>query len=306
MSQSNIYLGTTNIEEMKFGNKAVEFVYLGDVQVFAQGEFVGVKMSPSSVDFYLTETIKTIRVKSSEEWTLSTDANWLTFSQTSGDSGVSVVTVTSTSGDSALTAVICATTANYSASTTVTYTPIDTNIYDWCKLNATTANTGYRITDIDDEIEYVFAFNNGGQGAWGVFLSDLLTGDAFDANVHLSKTIKATKMRVSDYGMNNSSIDISTDVVYTYIGNKNGATLNGTAITLNGTAELKNQGTITINGQSEGWGAVYLEFRRLVIRNSGVEKLHIVPYMNNGTACLKDLVSGNIINATIASIGNDD
>ena len=113
-------------------------------------------------------------------------------------------------------------------------------------------------------------------------------------------------MRVSDYGMNNSSIDISTSVVYTYIGNKNGATLNGTAITLNGTAELKNQGTITINGQSEGWGSVYLEFRRLIIRNNGVEKLHIVPYMNNGTACLKDLVSGNIINATIASIGNDN
>jgi len=125
--QSNIYLGNTNIEVFKLGGKAVESIYLGDVQVYAQGEFQGLKTIPKTVGLNIIYQSKDIKVKSSEPWTLSIDpsAAWLSASTVSGDSGVTVVTLTvdtgATSGQSAVTTVISATSANYSAATTVEY-----------------------------------------------------------------------------------------------------------------------------------------------------------------------------------------
>lgn len=123
-----VYLGGNDVTELYLGGNAVSEAYLGDVLVFSSGPFVGLKMSPKTMKF-MDKAISTgdtfeLSVKSSENWTLTTDADWFTLSPTTGlgTSEKTIITLTVTSKPSAETTnTITCTSANYSASTSTLY-----------------------------------------------------------------------------------------------------------------------------------------------------------------------------------------
>lgn len=123
-----MYLGGDEISEFYLGGDVINEMYLGDTLVYSSGPFQGLKLVPSllTLKSALIETGSTakISVKSSENWTLSTDADWFTISPSTGTGTgeKEEVTITVTSIPSAeTTSVISCTTANYSASTEVYY-----------------------------------------------------------------------------------------------------------------------------------------------------------------------------------------
>ena len=123
-----VYLGANEVGEIYLGENAISEAYLGDVQVFSSGPFQGLKMSPKDLKFMnvRTSTGDTVSlfIKSSENWTLSTDADWFTLSPSTGlgNSQKTEVTLTVTSIPTAETTnTISCTTANYSASTSVLF-----------------------------------------------------------------------------------------------------------------------------------------------------------------------------------------
>ena len=122
--QSNIYLGDTNIEVLKLGDKAVESIFLGYVQVYSQGAFQGIKMTKTASLNKDSGSTTTIKVKSSEAWTLSIDTavTWLSASVMTGDTGETVVTLEALEDNTASTrsTVVSATSANFSATCVVT------------------------------------------------------------------------------------------------------------------------------------------------------------------------------------------
>lgn len=121
-------LGNDEILECYIGSDAISEAYLGEDLVFSSGPFVGMKMSPKTMKF-MDKAINTgdtfnLSVKSSEDWTLTTDADWFTLSPTTGlgTGNKEVVTLTVVSIPSAETAnTITCTSANYSASTSTLF-----------------------------------------------------------------------------------------------------------------------------------------------------------------------------------------
>lgn len=121
-------LGNDEIFECYIGSDAVSEAYLGEDLVFSTGPFVGLKMFPKTMKF-MDKAINTgdtfnLSVKSSEDWTLTTDADWFTLSPTTGlgTGEKTIITLTVTSKPSAETInTITCTSANYSASTSTLY-----------------------------------------------------------------------------------------------------------------------------------------------------------------------------------------
>lgn len=117
-------LGNDEIFECYIGSEAISEAYLGEDLVFSSGPFVGLKMSPKTMKF-MDKAINTgdtfnLSIKSSEDWTLTTDADWFTLSPTTGlgTGEKTIITLTVTSKPSAETTnTITCTSANYSAST---------------------------------------------------------------------------------------------------------------------------------------------------------------------------------------------
>lgn len=93
---TNLFLGEEGITDLHIGDALVSSIYLGNQQVFSDGPFEGLIVSPKKLLFGMSVSQKTLKIKSSEPWTISTDADWLSFSQMSGDSGETTITVTST------------------------------------------------------------------------------------------------------------------------------------------------------------------------------------------------------------------
>lgn len=123
-----LYLGGDEITEIYLGEDSISEAYLGDVLVFSTGPFVGLRLSPKDMVFK-NRSINTgdtfnLSVKSSEDWSLTTDADWFTLSPTTGlgTSEKTIITLTVTSKPSAETTnTITCTSANYSASTSTLF-----------------------------------------------------------------------------------------------------------------------------------------------------------------------------------------
>jgi len=121
-----MYLGEDEILECYLGTDAIAEAYLGEELVFSTGPFVGLKFKPDSIILRRAETGDTgsLWVKSSEDWTLSTNASWFTISPTSGlgtgEKAVITVTVTDVPTGDTSDSISCIT-QNYSASTVVNY-----------------------------------------------------------------------------------------------------------------------------------------------------------------------------------------
>ena len=115
-----VYLGGNEVSEAYLGGSAVSKAYLGDVLVYSSGPFVGLKAIPSSFTFHSESLVKTLKVKASESWTMTTPA-WITASTLSGDAGETIVTLTATAQSADTTGTISITSANYNASAAVNY-----------------------------------------------------------------------------------------------------------------------------------------------------------------------------------------
>lgn len=120
VSGQPFYLGYNEVTEVYLGDNAINEAYLGDILVFSTGPFVGLKVTPKTVNFAAATLSATIRIKSSEAWSMTLPA-WISASQTTGDTGTTSVTLTATpqTGDTADT--ITVSTANFSASATANY-----------------------------------------------------------------------------------------------------------------------------------------------------------------------------------------
>ena len=119
---SDMYLGSINMESAYLGEIQVDSIYLGENLVYSSGPFQGLKVRPSTISVPLTGGTFDLKIKSSEDWTLSMDSNYLSADAYIGTTGESIVTITAqgNTGDTNIVTTITALTANYSAETEVT------------------------------------------------------------------------------------------------------------------------------------------------------------------------------------------
>lgn len=143
-----IDLGADEVETFYIGNEQVEVIYMGEEVVYQAGEFIGLKMKSDVAIQMGSGSTYDLKIKSSEPWTLSVDTavTWLEFSQLTGGTGETIVTITATednqTGDNRATT-ITATTANYSATCVITQSAV---IYvDYIHETTLTANTKHFI-----------------------------------------------------------------------------------------------------------------------------------------------------------------
>jgi len=113
-----MYLGTIDLSDVKFGSHDVSKIMMGTVEVYGAGAFSGLKVRPSTVTLMNTDS-EVITIKASEPWTITNIPAWLTVSKTSGTAGTFKVTLTATQGTSPRTQDLSVTTANYSQTLTV-------------------------------------------------------------------------------------------------------------------------------------------------------------------------------------------
>lgn len=143
-----IDLGADEVETFYIGNEQVEVIYMGEEVVYQAGEFIGLKMKSNANVGTKSGSTYDLKIKSSEPWTLSVDTavTWLNFSQLTGDTGETIVTITATednqTGDNRATT-ITATTANYSATCEVTQ--IAVILVDYIHETTLTADTKHFI-----------------------------------------------------------------------------------------------------------------------------------------------------------------
>lgn len=121
---NNLFIGAENAESFFIGSQECELIYLGNEIVYQKGDFEGIQMKNAVVLGMDSGSTYDLKIKSSEPWTLSVDTavTWLEFSQLTGDSGQTIVTIecneeNQTGSDRSTT--ITATTANYTATCVV-------------------------------------------------------------------------------------------------------------------------------------------------------------------------------------------
>lgn len=124
MAAVPIYLGAEEVQGVCLGADEVLEAYLGEDLVYQAGPFVGLKVKPRTVSFFPSTLTSSIKVTSSESWTMTVPA-WITASVLTGDTGETVVTLTATAQVAATADTITITSANYSASATAEYKIVD-------------------------------------------------------------------------------------------------------------------------------------------------------------------------------------
>lgn len=143
-----LFVGADNPEAFMIGNDEVEVIYMGEEIVYQKGDGSGISMRSKAKVGTKSGSTYNLKITSSEPWTLSVDTavTWLNFSQLTGDTGETIVTITATednqTGDNRATT-ITATTANYSATCEVTQIAV---IYvDYIHKSTLESSTNYYI-----------------------------------------------------------------------------------------------------------------------------------------------------------------
>ena len=124
MASTPTYLGSEEVQGIFLGIDEVPEMYLGTDLVYQSGPFQGIKLSPRDISFNAASLSSQLKVKSSEAWSMTLPA-WISASQTTGDSGETIVTMTATTQTATTTGTVSVTTANYSASADVTYYDVE-------------------------------------------------------------------------------------------------------------------------------------------------------------------------------------
>lgn len=166
------YLGGDEITEIYLGDDTINEAYLGEDLVFSTGPFEGLKVSPKSVKFSSGSLTSSIKVKSSEQWTMTTPA-WISASPSTGDTGETIVTLTATAQTATTIDTIDIDSANYSLSISASY-------YTWEELDyiQNGVANGTKTTD--------FSINLGYTPTTATTVEITLTIPNFDGNTILS------------------------------------------------------------------------------------------------------------------------
>ena len=141
MSNSNIFLGNSVVDTLYKGNNQIEAIYKGEYQIYSLGEFAGLRIT-KNLKFGIGGGKANLSLKSSEYWTLATDAEWLHFSSTGGTAGNYKIEVRADENGNGKdrTAEIIASSATYSAVCQVIQYYVQQVSYVYATQNSTTRN----------------------------------------------------------------------------------------------------------------------------------------------------------------------
>ena len=161
MANSDIFLGNSVVDTLYKGNNQIEAIYKGEYQIYSLGEFTGLKIT-KNLKFGINGGKANLSLKSSEDWTLATNAEWLHFSSTGGTAGNYKIEVSADENGNGKdrTAEIIASSATYSAVCQVIQYYVQQVSYVYATQNSTTRNmttAGIVIPDIlfGDEFKIV-------------------------------------------------------------------------------------------------------------------------------------------------------
>jgi hypothetical protein len=190
-------LGNDEILECFIGTDAITEAYLGEDLVFSTGPFQGLKIIPKALSFKDGDTVKTVKVKSSEPWEM-TVPSWITADTLSGDTGETIVTLTASTQTAETSGSIVVTSTTYSASATVKYTTV--KYVEYIQNGTDTVTQGDRRWGIDldyiptnkDELVLKTKINFSSTSPDGVLLvgcsQNSIHGDFFRLFTHQSNT----------------------------------------------------------------------------------------------------------------------
>ena len=141
MANSSIFLGNSVVDTLYKGDKQIEAIYKGEYQIYSLGEFAGLRIT-KNLKFGIGGGKANLSLKSSEDWTLATDAEWLHLSSTGGTAGNYKIEVSADeNGDvKDRTAEIIASSATYSAVCQVVQYYVQQVSYVYATQNPTTRN----------------------------------------------------------------------------------------------------------------------------------------------------------------------
>lgn len=161
MANSDIFLGNSVVDTLYKGNNQIEAIYKGEYQIYSLGEFTGLKIT-KNLKFGIGGGKANLSLKSSEDWTLTTNAEWLHFSSTGGTAGNYKIEVSADENGNGKdrTAEIIASSTNYSAVCQVVQYYVQQVSYVYATQNSTTRNmttAGIMIPNIlfEDEFKIV-------------------------------------------------------------------------------------------------------------------------------------------------------
>ena len=120
MASVPMFLGSDEVSGMFLGADELQEMYLGTDLVYQSGPFEGLKLSPKTISFNSASLTASLKIESSEQWSLTAPA-WVSASVSTGDTGETVVTLTATAQTATTQDSIVVTSANYSASASVSY-----------------------------------------------------------------------------------------------------------------------------------------------------------------------------------------
>ena len=141
MANSDIFLGNNIVDTLYKGNNQIEAIYKGEYQIYSLGEFTGLKIT-KNLKFGIGGGKANLSLKSSEGWTLATDAEWLHFSSTGGTAGNYKIEVSADENGNGKdrTAEIIASSTTYSAVCQVIQYYVQQVSYVYATQNSTTRN----------------------------------------------------------------------------------------------------------------------------------------------------------------------
>lgn len=88
-----IYLGSNEIQAIKLGNTDISAIYAGDLLIYPT-TVTAWSVTPTVISAATSGGTEQIRIAALASWTISSNENWITLSQNSGDSGRTTVTAT--------------------------------------------------------------------------------------------------------------------------------------------------------------------------------------------------------------------
>lgn len=116
-----IYVGNNELPSVMLGNMEIPGIYVGDTLIYPT-TITGLSVSPSQISVEKASGSTSINIASLSAWTASSSEAWITFSQNTGDSGRTRVTLsyTENTGSAPRTATITVTDGSETATTVLT------------------------------------------------------------------------------------------------------------------------------------------------------------------------------------------
>ena len=144
----HLFLGG-EVDGLYIQGSAVTAVYMGEDPVYPNGIYKGLIVSPMNIKFNSGSLTNSLRIKSSESWTLTTP-EWISASSLTGGTGETFVTLSATTQSAATSGTLQVVTTSYSGRSIATY-----SAWDELEYIQNGANDGNRGTDFCIDLNYV-------------------------------------------------------------------------------------------------------------------------------------------------------